>query len=445
MISQLPRLYFHLLVTSLIVAASTHSSSAADRFAIDGRTMGTTYHIVVASSVNQLPDGQSAGTVQQSVDAALQRIDLQMSTWRDDSELSQFNSSDSTEWFDVSPAVVEVVSAALHIAELSDGAFDPTVGPLVRLWSFGSDQRNRKLPDPEEIASALKHTGWQKIQIRTAPPALRKSDSDVELDLSAIAKGYGVDVVSDLLTELGLLAHLVEIGGEVRTRGLKPDGSAWRTGIQRPDSGLGTLTTAIELNDQALATSGDYRNFFEVDGHRYSHTIDPQTGRPVEHSVASVSVIANTCMTADALATAINVLGPEPGIQLAGQLHAETLILIRSADGFEEQRSAGFPAAIAPPAASPENAPASSPLMQTVLAAGILVGLSLAGMAVGVIFSNRRIQGSCGGLANMPGAEHSPCELCTKPVEECPNKAAIAASVTDPDADSTSATSTTDT
>jgi len=234
--------------------------------------------------------------------------------------------------------------------------------------------------------------------------------------------------VSERLTELGLPNHLVEIGGEVRTRGVKPDGSPWRAGIQRPDSSFGALTAAVELADQSLATSGDYRNFFEIDGQRYSHTIDPQTGRPIEHAVASVSVVTESCMTADALATAINVLGPERGMPLAARLNAEALILLRTTDGFDELRSEDFPAGELPASSLPEPDQESNPLVQTMLAAGILVGLSIVGMAVGVIFSNRRIQGSCGGLNNMPGAEHSPCEICTKPAEECPNKSAASSS-----------------
>ena len=418
-----------LTMMALSFAGAAHTADVPDQFALDGQTMGTTYHIVIAGSASNLSEGQTPEAVQQEIDAALARIDEQMSTWRDDSELSRFNASESTDWFEVSPALAVVVTESLRIAELSDGAFDPTVGPLVRLWSFGSKAGERKLPDPEQITAAQAHTGWQKVEVRIEPPALRKSDPLVELDLSAIAKGYGVDVVSARLVELGLANHLVEIGGEVRTRGQKADGTVWRAGIQRPDSGFGILTAAVELADQSLATSGDYRNFFEINGQRYSHTIDPMTGRPIEHAVASVSAVADSCMTADALATAINVLGPERGIQLATSLKAETLLLLRTAGGFDELKSENFPTSSvsASPQAAPE--PESNPLLQTMLAAGVVVALAIAGMAVGVIFSNRSIQGTCGGLNNMPGAEHSPCELCTKPAEECPTRAeALAAS-----------------
>ncbi len=422
-------------MVALSFAGATCAADVPDQFALDGQTMGTTYHIVIAGSASNLPKGQTPEAVQQEIDAVLARIDEQMSTWRDDSELSRFNASESTDWFEVSPALAVVVTESLRIAELSDGAFDPTVGPLVRLWSFGSKASERKLPKPEQITAAQTHTGWQKVEVRIEPPALRKSDPQVQLDLSAIAKGYGVDVVSNQLVKLGLPNHLVEIGGEVRTRGRKSDGTFWRAGIQRPDSRFGALTAAVELADQSLATSGDYRNFFEIDGQRYSHTIDPQTGRPIEHAVASVSVVANSCMTADALATAINVLGPERGIPLATSLKAETLLLLRTDDGFDERRSENFPTSSMPTSPQADPEPESNPLLQTMLAAGVVVALAIAGMAVGVIFSNRRIQGTCGGLANMPGAEHSPCELCTKPAEECPNKAeALAAAKTSADA-----------
>ncbi|MBI1313731.1 (Na+)-NQR maturation NqrM [bacterium] len=431
MTSRLRSLCLALLCATLLLSKLSTTAGAAEQFALDGHTMGTTYHIVVTGSTEALPTGRTPQTVQREIEAALQQIDQQMSTWRDDSELARFNASRSSDWFAVSRPVAVVVAEALRIAELSDGAFDPTVGPLVRLWSFGSTPRERKLPDQQEIEAALSHLGWRKVDVRHDPPALRKSDPLIELDLSAIAKGYGVDVVSDRLVELGLPHHLVEIGGEVRARGRKSDGSAWRAGIQRPDSDLGVLTAAIELTNRSLATSGDYRNYFEAAGQRYSHTIDPQTGRPIEHNVASVSIVADSCMVADALATAINVLGPDRGLPLAAELHAESLLLLRTADGFQERRSQNFPAEIG--ASPPQPEPESSPLLRTMLAAGVLIGLAIAGMAVGVIFSNRRIQGSCGGLANMPGAEHSPCELCTKPAEECPNKAAqVAASSASP-------------
>ncbi len=414
---------------ALSFAGAAHTADVPDQFALDGQTMGTTYHIVIAGSASNLPEGQTPKAVQQEIDAALARIDEQMSTWRDDSELSRFNVSETTDWFEVSPAVALVVKESLRIAELSDGAFDPTVGPLVRLWSFGSKAGERNLPDPEQITAAQTHTGWQKVEVRIEPPALRKSAPLVELDLSAIAKGYGVDVVSDRLVELGLPNHLVEIGGEIRTRGRKTDDSVWRAAIQRPDSGFGVRTAVVELTDQSLATSGDYRNYFEVDGKRYSHTIDPQTGRPIEHAVASVSVVANSCMTADALATAINVLGPERGIPLATSLNAETLLLLRTNDSFDELRSESFPISNLSASFQAETKSESSPILQTMLAAGVVVALAIVGMAVGVIFSNRSIQGTCGGLNNMPGSEHSPCEICTKPAEECPNKAeALAAS-----------------
>ena len=431
-----------LTIVALSFAGVARAADVPDQFALDGQTMGTTYHIVIAGSASNLPEGQTPEAVQHEIDAVLARIDEQMSTWRDDSELSRFNVPESTDWFEVSPALAVVVTESLRIAELSDGAFDPTVGPLVRLWSFGSKASQHKLPDPEQIAAAQAHTGWQKVEVRIEPPALRKSDPQVQLDLSAIAKGYGVDAVSGRLVELGLPNHLVEIGGEVRTRGRKTDGSVWRAGIQRPDSGFGVLTAAVELADRSLATSGDYRNFFEIDGQRYSHTIDPQTGRPIEHDVASVSVVADTCMTADALATAINVLGPERGIPLATSLNAETLLLLRTADGFDELKSENFPTSRLPGSPQADTEPESNPLLQTMLAAGVVVALALAGMAVGVIFSNRRLQGTCGGLNNMPGAEHSPCELCTKPAEECPNKAAALAAA-EASADATHETDTT--
>lgn len=380
---------------------------------LTGDTMGTYYRILLNRQ-----NGQDEEAIRTGIDGLLNRIEDQMSTWRPESELSRFNRSKSTDWFEVSPETILVVAEALRLADLSGGAFDPTVGPLIDLWSFGSQSSERRIPNDDEIAAAKKKTGWQKVQVRDNPPALRKSQPDVQVDLSAIAKGYGVDAVSNWLAEQGEKDHLVEIGGEDRARGTKPDGSPWRIGIQTP-TGMpasqtsGPIFQVVELTDRAIATSGDYQNFFEVDGRRYSHTIDPNTGRPITHDVASVSVLAESCMAADGWATALTVLGPERGMKLAKEQDLAVLILVRAEPEFAVLATDSWNPADA--AASPEAEPAS--WLRTFLAAGIVFVIALTGMAVGVIFSNRRIQGSCGGLASMHGG--SACDLCDNPSEEC--------------------------
>ena len=377
--------------------------------------MGTYYRVLLNRR-----DGQNEDSIRQGIEELLNRIEDQMSTWRPESELSRFNSSESTDWFVVSPETALVVSESLRIAELSGGAFDPTVGPLIDLWSFGSTQATPRVPTDDEIASAKAKTGWQKVQVRDEPPALRKSQPKIQLNLSAIAKGYGVDAVSAWLVGNGEPNHLVEIGGEDRGRGLKPDGSAWRIGVQSPggmppEQSGGAIFQVVTLADRSIATSGDYQNYFEVDGQRYSHTIDPTTGRPITHDVASVSVLAESCMAADGWATALSVLGPEKGMELAKAEHLPVLIIVRGEPRFDVLSTADWSGE---PIEAMEELPESSPL-RTFIAAGIVFGIALIGMAIGVIVSNRRIKGSCGGLASMPGKEGSPCDLCENPSEDC--------------------------
>jgi len=387
---------------------------------ITGQTMGTSYRIVLAGA----QDTTTLGGIQADIDEALNQLEDQMSTWRPDSELSRFNASTSTDWFTVSRDTVFVVSEAKRIWELSDGAFDPTVAPLIKLWHFAEEPGEQSLPSDADIEQAISAIGFDQIDVRLDPPALMKKRPELQLNLSAIAKGYAVDVISDLLTERLSkdqlpTAHLVEIGGEMRGRGRKADGSSWTAGIETPDALPRQIHAALRLDDEALATSGDYRNYFEVDGQRYSHTIDPATGRPVTHNLTSVSVLAKDCLTADALATAIEVLGPEQGMKLAEQENVSIYQIIRNGTEFEITASSSFPlvASASPTAAS---AGQENPVVATVLAAVGIFALAIAGMAVGVIFSNRAIKGSCGGLANMPDHDgKSICELCTVPAEEC--------------------------
>ncbi len=222
------------------------------------------------------------------VDALLRGINDRMSTYLESSELSRFNVSKSTDWFEVSPETASVVAFSQTVAEKTSGAFDVTVGPLVNAWSFGPDPRTQTVPDEDQLKGLRDSVGYEKLSVRMEPPALRKSIPELQVDLSAVAKGYAVDRVVQLLNEAGAENVFVEIGGEVRTSGNKA-GQWWKVGIQVPDVDQEAVMIAHSLNtgagnDQSMATSGDYRNFFEVDGVRYSHTIDPRSGRPIDHS-----------------------------------------------------------------------------------------------------------------------------------------------------------------
>jgi len=405
------------LLAGFIVAML--GADAASGSVITGQTMGTSYRLVLA--VPQSPSELTS--IQAKVDEALEQLENQMSTWRPDSELSRFNTSNSTDWFPVSRDTAFVVSEARKIWKLSEGAFDPTVAPLIKLWHFAEEPGVVQLPSEDDVSQARARIGFGEIEVQLDPPALLKKRPELQLNLSAIAKGYAVDVVSELLTERVAGGHLVEIGGEMRSHGHKTDGSSWTAGIETPDALPRQIHAALRLDDRSLATSGDYRNFFEVDGQRYSHTIDPATGRPVTHDLASVSVLADDCLTADALATAIEVLGPERGLALANRKNVPTYLIVRNETGFRVQASESFPLVVTPGLpVTPESKDNS--VIATVLAVVGIFALAIAGMAVGVIFSNRSIKGSCGGLASMPGQDgKSICELCTVPAEECRDEA----------------------
>ena len=305
------------LVVSSLMLLSCSSLSASVRLQVNGETMGTYFSVTIDSPSTS----DTEASVRAEIVVRLNEINAQMSTWDSQSEISGFNRSDSTSWFPVSAEFAAVVQEAKRIHEISEGAFDPTVSPLIDLWGFGKPDR-LGVPVQAAIENALKTVGMHKIDVRNRPPALRKSLPEVQLNLSAIAKGYAVDAIARLLIRSGRPSFIVDIGGETRAGIAKASGDPWRIGVESPKSGLGRNeqpAQVIPVTESSIATSGDYRNFYEADGATYSHTINPSTGRPLENPPASVSVIHNFCMTADALATAMMVLGRERGIQIAEQ------------------------------------------------------------------------------------------------------------------------------
>jgi thiamine biosynthesis lipoprotein len=317
---------------------------------LSGATMGTTYHVKVAWR-DEAPAVEEA-SVAATLRGCLDEVDARMSTYRADSELSRFNAHSALTPVPASAPLLAVVAEAQRVSALSDGAFDVTVGPLVDAWGFGPATRSPSPPSPEVIAGLRAYVGHEKLHIDPGDPAsaaLRKDHPSLRVDLSAIAKGYAVDLCADRLDALGLKDYMIEVGGEVRVRGLNPKGDPWRIGIERPGADPAQpVQRVISLPNLALATSGDYRNYYEHDGQRLSHTIDPRTGAPITHRLASVSVLAPLCMTADALATALNVLGPDAGFDLAQRHHIPALFLIRTDHGFDERASDAFNALYPP-------------------------------------------------------------------------------------------------
>ncbi len=305
---------------------------------MSGRTMGTTYNVKYRPTPNTL----TVKDLQIEVDTLLAEINHTMSTYDQESELSRFNRLRTTDWVPASSSLRAVLKTALEIGAQSEGAFDITVGPLVNLWGFGPEVHSDRIPLDRDIAAARARSGLDKITLSETQPAIRKHRPDVFLDLSGIAKGYGVDRVAELMTARGIEHYMVEIGGEIRVRGLKERDTPWRIAIEKPLSGERSVHTMLALSDIALATSGNYRNFFEIAGRRYSHTIDPTTGWPVDHHLVSVTVLAETSMRADAWATAFQVLGPERGMAIAERINLPVLFVIEREGQFEERVCCAF-------------------------------------------------------------------------------------------------------
>ncbi len=298
---------------------------------LSGKTMGTTFHIkVVTGTFYDIEE------LRKNIEQRLKEINRSMSVFQKESEISRFNAiSRADEKFAASKDFLEVLRVSRQLYDITQGAWDGTVKPILELWGFGNTSKKREIPPEAEIHRLLSRVGFHHIDI-SPDGALIKRQATVSLDLGSIAKGYGVDQVASVIRKSGIRDFLVEIGGEVFASGLRKDGTPWRVGVNRPaeDAGPAEVYSALTLTNQAMATSGDYRNFFTVGAVRYSHVIDPRTGHPVNNGVVSVSVIADSCTVADGLATAVMVMGHEKGLALAEKLNrVECMIVVREQDG----------------------------------------------------------------------------------------------------------------
>jgi len=325
----------------LMLVACAEQRMDAVVYELSGQTMGTTFSIKIVAPEDDL----NKDLLGKQVNTLLEHIDGRMSTWQPDSELSLFNANASTDWINTSPEFCEVMESALAVSHHTDGAFDITVGTFVNLWGFGP--RENATPEPpsdESINAAGKRVGYRKLQVDCDIPGVRKSRADIYVDLSAYAKGYAVDQIAGELDEYGLANYLVEIGGELRMRGHNASVDNWAIAIEKPADFERTVQLIVHLTDQAMATSGDYRNYFESEGKRFSHTIDPRTGRPVSHRGAAVTVVAESSARADAFATALLVLGPDEGFLFAENERIAAYFLLRSESGIEEKMTSAFAA-----------------------------------------------------------------------------------------------------
>ncbi len=303
-----------------------------------GNTMGTTINVMIVAP----PESLTLDELQLDVMRTLERIENIASTYRESSELSAFNANSSTDWIEVSVEFCSLVHQALLISQETAGAFDITVGALVNLWGFGPEPTVDEPPPLEKIDAALKHVGHRGLQTNCAQPAIRKSAASMYVDLSGWAKGYAVDQLAELLDQNGLDNYLIEIGGELRAHGHNAEQRKFAIAIETPASEQGDEYSVMRLSNAAVATSGDYRNYFENDGQRYSHTIDPRTGRPINHDLASVTVVSDSTAYADAMATALLVLGRVDGLALAEKLGIAAYFSVHTAQGIVSFSSSAY-------------------------------------------------------------------------------------------------------
>ncbi len=326
-----------LILTSFLFPLGT-AFAARHQTLVTGKTMGTFYSVKLITSKKEFPE-----TWQNRIDNRLKQVNKNLSMFDPESEISRFNRQPAGTPFEISPDFSTVLSISQRIYRLSRGAWDGTVKPLVDLWGFGTRPRASELPEPDKVASALSRVGFDKLAL--TPQTLTATADRVSLDLGSIAKGFGVDAVAGLLRSYDIEDYLVEIGGEVSGAGHNQKRKPWSVGIIRPEKNQMNqgIYRVVTLKDQAIATSGDYRNYMVKNHKTYSHIIDPKTGYPVKNQVVSASVIAPDCTLADGLATALMVMDIKDGIAMINGLdQVECLIIQKTDTGFKEFESTGF-------------------------------------------------------------------------------------------------------
>jgi thiamine biosynthesis lipoprotein len=329
--------WFYLIGLLFIIGCSpTDQTAKAREVLLQGKTMGSTYNIKL------IVKGETIDTqaIHQDIDKLLKEINQQLSTYIPNSELSRFNRHLSTDPVSISPEFQFILSEAIRLGKLTEGKLDVTIGALVNLWGFGPQYRPEIVPSDVEIATARATVGLDKLSL--VGDQLSKTVPELYVDLSTIAKGYAVDKVGDLIQQQGVANYMVEVGGEMRVQGFKHDGTLWHVAIEKPVVGRRAVQQIIVLGDNALASAGDYRNYFEVDGIRYSHIIDPDSAKPIQHNLVSVTVIHPVSMTADGLSTSMMLMGPEKALAFAKQHKLAAFFITKTEDGFEQQNTVEF-------------------------------------------------------------------------------------------------------
>jgi len=323
---------FAMILLLAIGALIVYHRSEPAVHAIDGYTMGSTWSVRFTA-----PAHADVNAVRTQLEQLLAELDLALSGYREDSALARLNTAPVGQWIEIPNHLTNVLLFGLELWRESGGAFDMTVKPLVSLWGFGAAQPRYSVPAEAEIAAALARIGSDRLELAADGCCARRT-FDINVDVDGIAPGYSSGVLSSWLTLHGFPNHLVEVGGEMRASGIRPDGGGWRIAIEAPELARGRIERVISVTDTAISTAGDYRDYFEVNGTRYQHIIDPVSGRPATHNLASVTVLAPGKLTADGYATAIMVLGEEKGLVFADAHRLPVFIIGRRDDGTFYQR-----------------------------------------------------------------------------------------------------------
>ncbi|WP_342324346.1 FAD:protein FMN transferase ApbE [Kosakonia sp. BYX6] len=329
------------VVAVLFVLTGCDSDNPAKPTVLEGKTMGTFWRVSVVNV-----ERQQAQALQQKIQTQLDADDHLLSTWKNDSSLMRFNHASSTVPWPVSAAMADIVTTALRVGDKTDGAMDITVGPLVNLWGFGPDKQPVKTPDQAQIAAAKARTGLQHLAVinRAGEQFLQKDLPDLFVDLSTVGEGYAADHLAQLMEREGIARYLVSVGGALASRGMNAQGQPWRVAIQKPTDRENAAQAVVDINGHGISTSGSYRNYYELDGKRISHIIDPRTGRPIEHALVSVTVIAPTALEADAWDTGLMVLGTEQAKDVVKREGLAVFMIIKQGEGFTTWMSPQFSA-----------------------------------------------------------------------------------------------------
>ncbi|SDX02749.1 thiamine biosynthesis lipoprotein [Ruegeria halocynthiae] len=318
-------------LASLLFVSACLLDKEPDVVRLSGETMGTTFNVIA------IGDDLDEATLGNTVQETLAQVNAKMSNWDPNSEVSAFSASASTDPITVSDELAFVIQAANEVHKKSGGTFDVTLGPLIELWGFGPRKPDDPVPADADIEAALGQVGQARLlTLDDTARTLAKSDAGVGINLSAIAKGYGIDAVAARLRDAGIEDYMVEIGGDLVAMGQNDKGDNWQIGIEKPEAGAQAIQLIVPLDDLGMATSGDYKNFYEQDGVRYSHIIDPITGRPITHQTTSVTVLAESAMMADAWATAMLALGQDKGLELAEEHKLAVFFISRDVTSGEE-------------------------------------------------------------------------------------------------------------